>query len=39
MKVFSRALCAITVIAAGLGSAHAGITINGTRVVYPAGQR
>lgn len=39
MHVFSRALCAVTVIAASLGSAHAGITINGTRVVYPADQR
>ncbi|WP_229238347.1 fimbrial biogenesis chaperone [Dyella amyloliquefaciens] len=39
MKVFKRAACAMTVIAASLGSAHAGITINGTRVVYPAEQR
>jgi chaperone protein EcpD len=39
MKVFSRALCAMTVIAASLSSAYAGITINGTRVVYPADQR
>ncbi len=39
MKVFSRTLCAMTVIAASLGSAYAGITINGTRVVYPADQR
>lgn len=39
MKVFSRALCATTLIAASLGPAHAGITINGTRVVYPANQR
>ncbi|AHX11909.1 molecular chaperone EcpD [Dyella jiangningensis] len=39
MKVFNRALCAMTVIAASLSSAYAGITINGTRVVYPAGQR
>lgn len=39
MNVFSRALCAIAVAGASLGSAHAGITINGTRVVYPADQR
>jgi chaperone protein EcpD len=39
MKVFSRALCAATVIAASLSSAYAGVTINGTRVVYPASQR
>lgn len=39
MKVFSRALCAVTTVAASLCSAHAGITINGTRVVYPAEQR
>lgn len=39
MKVFSRALCAMTVIAASLSSAYAGVTINGTRVVYPANQR
>jgi len=39
MKVFSRALCAMTVVAASLSTAHAGITINGTRVVYPADQR
>lgn len=39
MKVLSRALCAATVIAASLGSAYAGVTINGTRVVYPADQR
>jgi chaperone protein EcpD len=39
MKVFSRALCAMTVIAASFSSAYAGITINGTRVVYPADQR
>lgn len=39
MKVFRRALCAVTVIAASLSSAYAGITINGTRVVYPADQR
>jgi chaperone protein EcpD len=39
MKVFSRALCAVTVIAASLSSAYAGITINGTRVVYPANER
>jgi len=38
MKVFSRATCAMTVIAASLGSAYAGITINGTRVVYSAEQ-
>jgi chaperone protein EcpD len=29
----------MTVIAASLGSAHAGITINGTRVVYSANER
>ncbi|PMQ06334.1 putative fimbrial chaperone YadV [Dyella sp. AD56] len=39
MKVFRRVLCAVTVIAASLSSAYAGITINGTRVVYPADQR
>lgn len=39
MNVFSRALCAMATIAASLSSANAGITINGTRVVYPAGQR
>ena len=39
MKVFNRALCAMTVIAASLSSAYAGVTINGTRVVYPADQR
>ena len=39
MKVFSRAIFAMSVALAGLGSAHAGITINGTRVVYPADQR
>lgn len=39
MKVFSRALCAMIVIGAGLSSANAGITINGTRVVYPAERR
>lgn len=39
MKVFSRALCAVAVLGVSLGSAHAGITINATRVVYPADQR
>jgi len=39
MKVFSRTLCALAVFASGLSSAYAGITINGTRVVYPADQR
>jgi chaperone protein EcpD len=39
MKVFSRALCALTVMAASLSSAYAGVTINATRVVYPADQR
>lgn len=39
MKVFSRAFCAMTVFAVGFSSAYAGITINGTRVVYPAEQR
>lgn len=39
MKVISRALCAMTVIAASFSSAYAGVTINGTRVVYPADQR
>ncbi|ULU26225.1 fimbrial biogenesis chaperone [Dyella terrae] len=39
MKVFSRVLCAMAVMAASVSSAYAGITINGTRVVYPAAQR
>ncbi|WP_232823437.1 molecular chaperone [Dyella sp. C9] len=39
MKAFGRALCAMTAIAASIGSAYAGITINGTRVIYPAAQR
>jgi chaperone protein EcpD len=39
MKVFSRALCAMTVMAASLSSAYAGVTLNATRVVYPADQR
>jgi chaperone protein EcpD len=39
MNAFSRAICAMTLIAAGFSSAHAGITINGTRVVYPAEKR
>src|SRR5215475_10271280 len=33
MKVLRRTLCAMIAIAASLGSAYAGITINGTRVV------
>jgi len=39
MKVISRALCAMAVMGGSLGSAYAGVTINGTRVVYPADQR
>lgn len=39
MKVISRAIFATSLAMAGLGSAYAGITINGTRVVYPAEQR
>jgi chaperone protein EcpD len=39
MKVFSRALCAMTLAVGSLGSAYAGIQVNGTRVIYPADQR
>ena len=39
MKAFCRTLFTMATIAASLGSAYAGITINGTRVVYPAEQR
>lgn len=39
MKVLHRTLCAAVLMAASFGAAHAGITINGTRVVYPADQR
>ena len=39
MKVLSRALCALALILGGLHVAHAGIQINGTRVIYRADQR
>lgn len=39
MNVFSGAVAAIALALAGMSSVHAGITINGTRVVYPADQR
>ncbi len=39
MKFFSHALCAMTLLFCGLEFAQAGMTINGTRVVYPADQR
>lgn len=40
MNIFSRTLCTLALIfAAGLSTAHAGIQIVGTRVIYPASQR
>lgn len=39
MKAFFRVLSAVASFACGIGTAYAGITINGTRVVYPAAQR
>ncbi|QNK01473.1 fimbrial biogenesis chaperone [Dyella telluris] len=39
MKVFGSTLFAVALSVAGAGAVHAGITINGTRVVYPADQR
>ena len=36
MKIFSRAVCAMTLAVGSLGSAYAGIQVNGTRVIYPA---
>lgn len=39
MNVLSRALCAMTLTLGGLNLAHAGIQINGTRVIYRADQR
>ncbi len=39
MIVLRRTLCAFALAFATLGTAQAGITINGTRVVYPADQR
>jgi chaperone protein EcpD len=39
MKVFRCTFCALIVTLCGLSSAQAGVTINGTRVVYPAEQR
>ncbi|MDN6859912.1 fimbria/pilus periplasmic chaperone [Pseudomonas sp. CAN2814] len=37
MKILPRQLCLLPLLAA-IGLAHAGIEINGTRVVYPAGK-
>jgi len=39
MKTFARVACALALVAGGAGSANASILINGTRVIYPAGQR
>nr|WP_233175790.1 fimbria/pilus periplasmic chaperone [Dyella sp. ASV24] len=37
--IIYRSMFALTSAVVGLGTAHAGIVINGTRVVYPAGHR
>ncbi|WP_201314147.1 fimbria/pilus periplasmic chaperone [Dyella sp. EPa41] len=39
MKALHRALCAVAATAASFSCAHAGVTINGTRVVFPAERR
>lgn len=39
MKTFARMACALALVVGGAGSANASIQINGTRVIYPAGQR
>lgn len=39
MNKFTRITCALALVLGGLGSAYAGIQINGTRVIYPADQR
>lgn len=39
MKAFHRSLCAVSVALGLVSYVHAGVTINGTRVIYDAGQR